>query len=259
MAAYFLDTSTVVKRYAQEIGTPWVQSLTAPSAGHLLALLRITLAETVAAVHKPDEVHVRTLVDLALPRLTGLLKGLERAASVDPEGYEDLHQIRILGKRLRYAMEVFADCFAPAFREELYAAVESMQEILGNANDSHVAAERLLGLRARLQALLPAEWKRYRPGIEKLLRSHEERLPREREHFEEWWRRWEQSCSAAKEPAAPSRGDRTPHRMNSGGRCAPSSGHPSPPPTAGTRSTPSSRPVSRRRTSRPPPRPTAGP
>jgi hypothetical protein len=24
---YFLDTSTVVKRYAQEVGTPWVQAL----------------------------------------------------------------------------------------------------------------------------------------------------------------------------------------------------------------------------------------
>ena len=92
---------------------------------------------------------------------TGLLKGLELAASVDPEGYEDLHQIRILGKRLRYAMEVFADCFAPAFREELYPAVESMQEILGNANDSHVACTRLEALSSRLQALARRlEWKR---------------------------------------------------------------------------------------------------
>ena len=36
-------------------------------------------------------------------------------------------------------MEVFADCFAPAFRAELYPAVEEIQEILGNANDSYVA------------------------------------------------------------------------------------------------------------------------
>ena len=155
------------------------------------------LAETVAAVHKPNEVHVRTLVDLALPRLTGLLKGLERAASVDPEGYEDLHQIRILGKRLRYAMEVFADCFAPAFREELYPAVESMQEILGNANDSHVACTRLEALSSRLQALAPAEWKRHRPGLEGLLRYHRSRLPQERERFQEWWARWCQSGGEA--------------------------------------------------------------
>lgn len=50
MAAYFLDTSTVVKRYVREIGTSWVQALAAPAAGHSLIVVRITLAETVAAV-----------------------------------------------------------------------------------------------------------------------------------------------------------------------------------------------------------------
>ena len=54
MAAYFLDTSTVVKRYAQEIGTRWVQSITTPTAGHLLAVVRITLAETVAAITRKE-------------------------------------------------------------------------------------------------------------------------------------------------------------------------------------------------------------
>lgn len=54
MAAYFLDTSTVVKRYAQEIGTPWVQSITNSTAGHLLAVVRITLAETVAAITRKE-------------------------------------------------------------------------------------------------------------------------------------------------------------------------------------------------------------
>ena len=146
------------------------------------------LAETVAAVHKPNELGLRTLVDLALPRLTGLLRELEEAASLDLESYEHLHQIRILGKRLRYAMEVFADCFAPAFRVELYPAVEAMQEILGNANDSHVACTRLEALSARLQALAPVEWKRHRPGLEGLLQYHQDRLPQERERFQEWWR-----------------------------------------------------------------------
>ena len=54
MAAYFLDSSTVVKRYAQEIGTPWVQALAAPTAGHLLVVVRITLAETVAAITRKE-------------------------------------------------------------------------------------------------------------------------------------------------------------------------------------------------------------
>ena len=54
MAAYFLDSSTVVKRYAQEIGTPWVQALAAPTAGHLLVVVRITLVETVAAITRKE-------------------------------------------------------------------------------------------------------------------------------------------------------------------------------------------------------------
>jgi uncharacterized protein len=54
VAVYFLDTSTVVKRYVQEIGTAWVQALSAPTAGHSLFLVRITLAELVAAVTRKE-------------------------------------------------------------------------------------------------------------------------------------------------------------------------------------------------------------
>src|SRR5262249_17813410 len=97
------------------------------------------LAETVAAVHKPHPTGLRTLVDLARPQLNDLLQELDRAAAQNLDDYEHLHQVRIIGKRLRYAMEVFAPCFAAPFRDTLYPAVEAMQEILGNANDSHVA------------------------------------------------------------------------------------------------------------------------
>jgi predicted nucleic acid-binding protein len=54
VAVYFLDTSTVVKRYVQEIGTAWVQALATPAAGHSLFLVRITLAEMVAAVTRRE-------------------------------------------------------------------------------------------------------------------------------------------------------------------------------------------------------------
>jgi CHAD domain-containing protein len=155
------------------------------------------LAETVAAVHKPHPAHgLHTLADLARPLLSGLLSNLDEAAARDLEDYDNLHQVRIAGKRLRYAMEVFADCFAAPFREELYPAVEEMQEILGSANDSHVAVGRLEGLRSRLRALLPDGGKKYRPGIDTLLRYHQRRLPRERQRFLEWWRRW---CTSGSE------------------------------------------------------------
>ena len=54
MAVFFLDASALVKRYAQEVGTPWVQALTVPAAGHSLFIVRITLAETVAALTRKE-------------------------------------------------------------------------------------------------------------------------------------------------------------------------------------------------------------
>jgi CHAD domain-containing protein len=156
------------------------------------------LAETVAAVHRPKaNPETRTLLDLARPLLTQRLKELDQAAARDLDDYDNLHQVRIAGKRLRYAMEVFADCFAPPFREELYPAVEEMQEILGNANDSHVARLQLEALRDNARDMLPGQWKRFKPGIEKLIRYHQQRLPEERQRFLEWWERWQKSGTEA--------------------------------------------------------------
>lgn len=131
------------------------------------------------------------LIDLALPRLLVLLGELNQTASDDLNDCENLHQVRIIGKRLRYAMEVFAGCFAPPFREKLYPAMEEMQTILGHANDSYVANQRLAALRDSLRKAAPAEWDRYRPGIEGLLHHHERRLLEQRQHFLNWWGLWQ--------------------------------------------------------------------
>src|SRR5262249_5138075 len=102
------------------------------------------------------------------------------------------HEVRIAGKRLRYAMEVLGDCFGPAFKEKLYPMVEEVQEVLGRANDSHVAAGRLEALRAQLAAW-PQTWGRVKTGVEALLRFHQRRLPQERRRFLEWWQRWREA------------------------------------------------------------------
>ena len=65
MAAYFLDTSTVLKRYVQETGTAWVQALAAPTARHSLFVVRITLAETVAAITRRERGGTITPQDAA--------------------------------------------------------------------------------------------------------------------------------------------------------------------------------------------------
>jgi predicted nucleic acid-binding protein len=51
---FFLDTSAVLKRYVLETGTAWVQALAAPAAGNALVIVRITLAETVAAIARRE-------------------------------------------------------------------------------------------------------------------------------------------------------------------------------------------------------------
>src|SRR6516165_11105639 len=50
VAVYFLESSAVVKRYAQETGSAWIALLNDPQAGHHLSLARITAVEVVAAV-----------------------------------------------------------------------------------------------------------------------------------------------------------------------------------------------------------------
>jgi CHAD domain-containing protein len=148
-------------------------------------------AQTVAAVHKPRyDPGMRTLLDLAGPLLLGLLRDFDQTASGDLTNYERLHRVRILGKRLRYAMEVFSGCFGPPFRNQLYPAVEEMQDILGRANDSYVASRRLTTLSERIQTILPHDWKRLKPGMDGLLKHHQQRLPQERHRFLEWLKDW---------------------------------------------------------------------
>jgi len=148
------------------------------------------ITDTIGALRLAHDENNPTLLDLARTTLTALRQELEQTAAGDLSDYPQLHQVRIAGKRLRYAMEVFADCFGESFKEELYPMVEDMQEILGRANDSHVAGERLQDLRAWLKQRLPGEWKRLQPGVEGLLRFHQRRLPQERRRFLQWWERW---------------------------------------------------------------------
>ncbi len=156
------------------------------------------LFRTIDSIQPPDGPSPPAiLVDLARPMLFDRLKALEHAALGDLSDYTQLHQVRIAGKRLRYAMEVFADCFDPVFRDSLYPRIEQLQEILGRANDSHVAVERLIALRKRLQETCPTAWPRLQPGFEQLLRTHQRRLPQERRRFLKWWSQWHPTGSEA--------------------------------------------------------------
>lgn len=149
------------------------------------------LADVLGAVSLPG--HGRKyLIDLARPLLTERLGALDRAAARDQPTYDELHQVRITGKRLRYAMEVFASCFGPAFREEIYPAVAQLQEVLGLANDSHVTLQRLVLLQGQATALQPVLQPRIGAALKRLIAFHERRLHEQQQHYLDWLRDWQQ-------------------------------------------------------------------
>jgi len=50
VAAYFLDSSALVKRYAAETGSAWVENLTDPRSGNRIYVAAITHVEVIAAI-----------------------------------------------------------------------------------------------------------------------------------------------------------------------------------------------------------------
>lgn len=64
MSVYFLDSSALIKRYAAEAGTAWVQSLFAPGAGNRIMIAQITPVEIISGLcrkQREARISVRTL------------------------------------------------------------------------------------------------------------------------------------------------------------------------------------------------------
>lgn len=77
---------------------------------------------------------------------------------------EDVHDMRVATRRLRAALEIFADCFPRKRHRRALKAVKRLADALGARRDPDVAAERLAELeqafhdadRAGLRSLLAA-------------------------------------------------------------------------------------------------------
>ena len=65
MPAYYLDTSALVKCYAQEVGSGWVAALTDPSQGHTLYTVRLTGPELFAALTRKARTGELTIAEAA--------------------------------------------------------------------------------------------------------------------------------------------------------------------------------------------------
>lgn len=131
-----------------------------------------------------------TFADLAHAQLDDLLKTFDEAATANPTEPAALHQLRILGKRVRYAMELFAACFAPPLKDDLYPAVEDVQEILGGVQDAAVGVERLTTLRNRTKLVMPSEFKRVQAGLASLVKGQRAKIPAGKKAFAAWRTKW---------------------------------------------------------------------
>lgn len=145
----------------------------------------------VASGHRPKKSSkLQTLADLARKALLPLARDLSKAAKRDLTDADNLHKVRIAGKRLRYAMEILAPAFEPAFRDELYPAVQEMQDILGEANDSRFAMARIKELQKQLEKN-STPGKRNVAALDGLIAYHQARWDRERQRFNHWWETWQ--------------------------------------------------------------------
>jgi CHAD domain-containing protein len=94
----------------------------------------------------------------------------------------EIHRLRIAGKKLRYALEIFAPVFPAATRTACLEALEMLQETLGRFTDHAAAADRF------------RRWAREdgvgadRETLAALRRLEDRRAEKARRAFVKWWK-----------------------------------------------------------------------
>lgn len=97
------------------------------------------------------------------------------------ESPESLHQMRIEGKKARYAMELVEGGFPSSFRKELYPAFEEVQSRLGVINDHHTAIEKIRGWQAETSA------KKFPDALLRMVKQEQAQFDCKADAFREWW------------------------------------------------------------------------
>jgi CHAD domain-containing protein len=122
-----------------------------------------------------------TFAEAAQAGLRRIAEPFFAAAEGDLADVAALHQFRIHGKQLRYAMEVFAGALDGEFRGDLYRQVEQVQERLGQLNDHATGLARFRGWRQ--------QWKD--PALDgplsQLIEREEAALAQAQRDFFRWW------------------------------------------------------------------------
>ncbi len=150
------------------------------------------MAETIGAIGY-HSVGRTPLASFARPLLGRLFDELKQAALRDRNDYRHLHGTRIVGKRLRYTIEMFIDCFGPALRTTLYPAIAEMQEVLGDVNDHFNAVQLYAALGTKLGVFLSPYGRRYQAFVDRLKARRHAQLQEGCLRFQLWWENWQKA------------------------------------------------------------------
>ncbi len=120
-------------------------------------------------------------------------------ASAGPLGDPQLHELRLSGKRLKYALELSAAALPPRDHRWLYDELSGLQDRLGAICDALAAVARIRGWQAS------ASKRKHQEELSGLILREEQRLASARRQFDRWWspsrrarlqRRWQQAVPA---------------------------------------------------------------
>jgi CHAD domain-containing protein len=110
----------------------------------MIRLAALSIAESWTAAADPEQAAVleRPLPDFAAGVLAKRLKRLLRAGeAIDHLEPTALHEIRLLGKRMRYTAELFSSLWPGKAPRRFVRRLTGLQESLGVLNDGAVAAQ----------------------------------------------------------------------------------------------------------------------
>lgn len=110
-----------------------------------------------------------------------MLDDFSCAGAADLSEIDLLHRFRIVGKRLRYAMELLYPAFPPEFRNTLYGDVVEIQERLGRINDYATARVRLSRWLESADSLAESRY------LEMLIDREQAALAESQQEFLDWW------------------------------------------------------------------------
>ncbi len=136
---------------------------------------KIKLRSTAVRMKKP------TFEQAAHKQLPPLVEDFFAAAAADLTDYNALHAFRIEGKRLRYALEIFAGAFESSFRKALYPLIETLQERLGEVNDHCTALKMFAHWPEQSEAPVLAA------ALAAITTRERNEMEASRQRFLQWW------------------------------------------------------------------------